>query len=113
MGKKTFTRIAAAGIAVAATVGIGGTAVAGAPAGAGKPAGIQCMQNGIGTLQDAGLLPAVAKGGLPVADAVDLGVSVRPGKEGDFAELPDVLPLSVVLADHRAGDDSILVYPWC
>jgi hypothetical protein len=27
--------------------------------------------------------------------------------------LPDPLPLSVVLADHRAGDSSILLYPWC
>jgi hypothetical protein len=23
------------------------------------------------------------------------------------------LPLRVVLADHRAGDDSLFVYPWC
>ena len=27
--------------------------------------------------------------------------------------LPDPLPLSVVLADHRAGDDSLFLYPWC
>jgi hypothetical protein len=29
------------------------------------------------------------------------------------ASLPDPLPLRVVLADHRAGDDSLFVYPWC
>jgi hypothetical protein len=27
--------------------------------------------------------------------------------------LPDPLPLSVVLADHRAGENSLFVYPWC
>jgi hypothetical protein len=41
----------------------------GPPKGAGeggKPAGIECQQNGIGTLQELGLLSAVAKGGIEV-----------------------------------------------
>lgn len=42
---------------------------AGPPSGAGeegKPAGVACQQAGIGTLQDLGLLSAVAKGGIEV-----------------------------------------------
>ena len=106
-------RIIATGAAAAlATVGFAGTAVAGPPEGAGKPAGIQCMQNGIGTLQDEGLLPAVAKDGLTVRAAVGLGVTPRDGlPEG--VTLDTVLPFSVVLADHRAGESSTFVYPWC
>ena len=43
--------------------------------------------------------------------AVDLGVTPRPST--DVSTLPDPLPLSVVLADHRAGENSLFVYPWC
>lgn len=42
---------------------------AGPPAGVGergKPAGVECQQAGIGTLQDLGLLAAVARGGIEV-----------------------------------------------
>lgn len=117
MRKKIMTRVAAVGIAAAATLGVSGTAAAGPPDGAGegrgKPAGIECMQSGIGTLQGAGLLPAVAKGGLPVQAALDLGVTVRPGMEDAAAGVPDPIPFNVVLADHRAGSNSIFVYPWC
>ena len=69
------------------------------------------MRAGISTLKGAGLFSTVAKNGLPVADAVALGVLPREGT--DVSALPEVLPLSVVLADHRAGDDSLFVYPWC
>ena len=61
--------------------------------------------------QGAGLLDDVARGGLPIALAVELGVTPREGT--DVSALPDPLPLSVVLADHRAGDNSLFVYPWC
>jgi hypothetical protein len=69
-----------------------------------------CMQAGIGTLIGAGLIDDVAKGGLPVALALDLGVAPRDPAIVDT--LPETLPLSVVLADHRAGSDSIFIYPW-
>jgi hypothetical protein len=106
-------RIIAVGAAAAlATVGVAGTAVAKPAEGKGKPAGIQCMQNGIGTLQDAGLLPAVAKGGVDITFAVEeLGVGVREG--ADISGVPDPIPFSLLLADHRAGDDSLFTYPWC
>lgn len=69
------------------------------------------MQAGIAVLKDAGLFSSVAKDGLPIATAVAVGVTVREGKS--TAGLPENLPLSVVLADHRAGANSIFVYPWC
>lgn len=71
MKTKIASFIAAAGLGIAT---MAGTAAAGPPAGAGeggKPAGIACQQAGIGTLQDLGLLSAVAKGGIEV---VDVGV---------------------------------------
>ena len=70
-----------------------------------------CMRAGIATLKAAGLFSAVAKDGLPIATAVSVGVTPRAGT--DVASLPDPLPLSVVLADHRAGGDSLFKYPWC
>jgi hypothetical protein len=42
---------------------------------------------------------------------VAVGVTPRAGT--DVSSLPDPLPLRVVLADHRAGDNSLFVYPWC
>jgi hypothetical protein len=71
----------------------------------------ECMQAGIATLRDAGLLSAVAKGGLPIATALSVDVTVRPG--ADISGVPNPIPFSVVLADHRAGDASLFVYPWC
>lgn len=70
-----------------------------------------CMRAGIAVLKDAGLFPTVAKSGLPISTAVSVGVVPREGT--DVSALPDPLPLSVVLADHRAGDNSLFVYPWC
>jgi hypothetical protein len=70
-----------------------------------------CQKAGIKTLQAAGLLDDVARHGLPITTAVGLGVTVRPG--ADISGLPAVLPLPLVLADHRAGDHSLFVYPWC
>jgi hypothetical protein len=70
-----------------------------------------CMRAGIKTLQSAGLLDDVARGGLPIATAVSLGVTPRAGTA--LSTLPDPLPLAVILADHRAGTNSLFVYPWC
>lgn len=70
-----------------------------------------CMQAGIRTLKEAGLFSAVAKDGLPIATAVAVGVTVRDG--ADISGVPDPIPLPVVLADHRAGEASLFVYPWC
>lgn len=103
------------GLATAAlTLGITTTAVA-APGGQlGRPDNAPdtaCMQAGIATLKNAGLFSAVAKDGLPIGTAVAVGVTVRDG--ADIGGVPDPIPLNVILADHRAGSDSLFVYPWC
>jgi hypothetical protein len=73
MKRKILALVASSAI----VIGLGATAAEAAPpAGAGdggKPAGIACQQAGIGTLQDLGLLPAVARGGIEV-----VGVGVVP-----------------------------------
>jgi hypothetical protein len=71
----------------------------------------QCMQAGMRVLKSAGLFSQVARSGLPIATAVSVGVTPRAGT--DVSALPDPLPLSLVLADHRAGDHSLFRYPWC
>ena len=98
-------------IKIAAVVAVAATAVA-VPAGtaSAKP-DTSCMRAGIATLKSAGLFSTVAKSGLPIATAVSVGVVPRAGT--DVASLPDPLPLSVVLADHRAGGTSLFIYPWC
>lgn len=88
------------------------TVTAALPAGAaGHGPDTDCQRAGLAVLRDAGLLTSVARDGLPIATAVSVGVTVRDG--ADISDLPDPLPLPVVLADHRAGDDSLFVYPWC
>jgi hypothetical protein len=72
---------------------------------------VACMHAGIKTLQSARLLDDVARHGLPISTAVALGVRPRAG--ADLSGVPDPLPLSLVLADHRAGSRSLFVYPWC
>jgi hypothetical protein len=72
---------------------------------------VACMHAGIKTLQSLRLLDDVARHGLPIATALTLGVTPREG--ADLTGVPDPLPLSLVLADHRAGDRSLFVYPWC
>lgn len=99
------TALALAGLAT-----LGATTLAAPAQAAGKP-DTACMQAGIATLKSAGLFSAVAKGGLPIATAVSVGVVPRSGT--DVSALPDPLPLSVVLADHRAGRNSLFLYPWC
>ena len=70
-----------------------------------------CMRAGIKTLQSARLLDDVARGGISIATAVSLGVTVRPG--ADISGVPDPIPFSLLLADHRAGEGSAFIYPWC
>lgn len=99
------TAVALAALALTAT-----TMAAPASAAGHKP-DTDCMQAGMTVLKDAGLFSAVAKGGLPIETAVSVGVTVREG--ADISGVPNPIPLSIVLADHRAGDDSLFVYPWC
>jgi hypothetical protein len=94
-----------------ATLSLGVATVVLAPAAAQAKPDTDCMRAGISTLKAEGLFSTVAKSGLPIAAAVAYGVAPREGT--DVASLPDPLPLSVVLADHRAGDDSLFIYPWC
>ena len=72
---------------------------------------VQCQRAGIKTLQSAGLLDDVARDGLPISTAVSLGVTPRAGT--DLSAVPNPLPLRVILADHRAGNKSLFIYPWC
>jgi len=99
-------KILAGMFAATAAIGIGAPA---ASAGGGQDTA--CMRAGLGVLKGAGLLPSVAADGLPIATAVSVGVTVRDG--ADISGVPDPIPLSVVLADHRAGDNSLFLYPWC
>ena len=105
--QRSTTRIALGitALALAAT----GTVVTTPPASAAPDT--DCQRAGLRVLKDRGLLPAVAKDGLPISVAVSVGVTPRSGT--DVGSLPDPLPLSVVLADHRAGADSLFDYPWC
>ena len=93
----------------ALALGLGLTLVPAASASAAPDTG--CMRAGIAFLKDNGLFSTVAKDALPIATAVAVGAAARAGP--DVAALPDPLPLSVVLADHRAGESSLFVYPWC
>ena len=70
-----------------------------------------CMKAGIKTLQSAQLLDDVARHGISLGTAVSLGVTVRPG--ADISGVPNPIPFSLLLADHRAGDSSAFIYPWC
>ncbi len=103
----TRTRIAAAAFVAAA----GASVLVAAPAQAATP-DTACMKAGIATLKAVGLHSAVAKNGITVATAVSVGVTARNGLPQGFT-LDTVIPYSTLLADHRAGGDSIFVYPWC
>jgi hypothetical protein len=104
---RTRTRLAIA--TAATTVAALGTVLV--PGAAQAAPDTTCQKAGIKALQGAGALDDVARDGLPIADAVALyGVTVRPG--ADITDVPDPLPLSLILADHRAGTSSLFVYPW-
>ncbi len=97
-------------IALAVGLAAAGTAFAPAAASAAAP-DVECQRAGMAVLRDAGLFSSVAAEGLPISTAVAVGVTVRPG--ADISGVSDPIPLKVVLADHRAGDSSLFVYPWC
>ena len=99
---RTLTAVTVAGAAAAAFS---------APAQAAGP-DTGCLRAGISTLVAAGLMDDVARGGLPLAYAVD-ELGVQPRESTDVSALPSVLPLRVVLADHRAGEEGLFAYPWC
>jgi hypothetical protein len=40
-------------------------------------------------------------------------LGVQPRESTDISSLPSVVPLRVVLSDHRAGEGSLFAYPWC
>jgi hypothetical protein len=101
----TRIRIAAS---VAAAAGI--AALAAAPASAARP-DTDCQRAGMNFLKDAGLFSSVAANGLKVSTAVSVGVAPRDGLPEGIT-LDTMLPLSTVLADHRAGANSIFIYPW-
>ncbi len=104
MQLRTTALVLASTAALVTSVGLSSASAAGKPDTA-------CQRAGMDTLRSLGLLDDVARGGLPIATAVSVGVTPRAGT--DVASLPDPLPLSVILADHRAGANSLFVYPWC
>src|SRR4051812_7392208 len=67
-------------LATGAAVALAGALLAAGPATAApaKP-DVQCQRAGLKTLQSAGLLDDVARGGLPISTAVSLGVAPRAG----------------------------------
>ncbi|HSK94451.1 MAG TPA: hypothetical protein VLA76_10400 [Candidatus Angelobacter sp.] len=103
MRRKLTLAVAAAALAV--------TAIAG-PVAAARP-DVECQRAGITFLRENGLLAAVARDGLTIEAAVGAGVGVRDPENTDLSALPNPLPFSLILADHRAGSNSIFTYPWC
>lgn len=102
----TRTRIAAS---IAAAAGI--AALAAAPASA-APADGRCQAAGIATLKAVGAFTEVRDNGISVGTAVSFGVAPR-GALPEGVTLETVIPFHTLLADHRAGGDSIFIYPWC
>src|SRR5690349_2522869 len=98
-------------IPIAAAAVLASTAVLTTAGSASASQDTSCMQAGLATLQSGGLLPGVAKSGLPLSTALAVGVKPRAG--ADISAVPDPIPLPLLLADHRAGSNSLFVYPWC
>lgn len=96
---------------VAAALALAGSAVLVPVTSASAAPDTACMRAGMDALKGLGVFSTVARSGLPISTAVSVGVKPRAGT--DVASLPDPLPLSVVLADHRAGSSSLFIYPWC
>ena len=106
MTKHTLRAGLAGAALVASTLGVAASA---SPASAAQDT--DCMRAGMATLKQAGVFSAVAKSGVPISVALQLGVAPRAG--ADISGVPDPIPLSLLLADHRAGSNSLFVYPWC
>jgi hypothetical protein len=98
-------------IPIAAAAVLASTAVLTTAGSASASQDTSCMQAGLATLRSAGLLPSVAKSGLPLSTALAVGVKPRAG--ADISGVPNPIPLPLLLADHRAGSNSLFVYPWC
>lgn len=93
-------------------VAIAGLGLVASPTAAHASQDTACKKAGMKTLQSAGLLDDVARDGIALATAVGLGVAPRDPAL-DLSTVPDPIPLPLLLADHRAGDSSLFVYPWC
>lgn len=102
---RTRARIAAAAAATALGAGL----FAAAPA---QAADGRCQAAGIATLKSIGAFKDVRDNGITVGTAVSLGVTPRDGLPAGFT-IDTVIDFKTLLADHRAGDSSIFVYPWC
>ena len=107
----TRSSMARIGLGISAVALAAGATIVTAPTASAAQPDIACQKAGLDTLRADGLPAAVARDGLPISVAEGYGVTPRAGT--DLGALPGVLPLSVVLADHRAGDDSLFLYPWC
>ena len=93
-------------------VAIAGLGLVASPTAAHASQDTACKKAGMKTLQSAGLLDDVARDGIALATAVGMGVAPRDPAL-DLSTVPDPIPLPLLLADHRAGDSSLFVYPWC
>ena len=93
-------------------IAIAGLGIVASPATAHAAQDTACQKAGMKTLQSASLLDDVARDGIALSTAVDLGVAPRDPAL-DLSTVPDPIPLPLLLADHRAGDSSLFVYPWC
>ena len=71
-----------------------------------------CQAAGIATLKSIDMFKEVRDNGITVGAAVGYGVAPRDGLPEGFT-LDTVIDFKTLLADHRAGDDSIFIYPWC
>ena len=78
----------------------------GSPAPATAAPDTSCQKAGIKALQGAGLLDNVARAGLPINDAVGLGVTVRPG--ADLTGEPGQAPAGFIVGAERAIDQGRL-----
>lgn len=96
---------------IAAATLAAGLGLAGAGAAAAAPADGQCQAAGIATLKSIDAFKEVRDNGVSIETAVSLGVVPREGT--DLGAVPNPIPFQVLLADHRAGDDSLFIYPWC
>ena len=93
-------------------IAIAGLGLVASPTAAHASQDTACKRAGMKTLQSAGLLDDVARDGIALATAVGMGVAPRDPAL-DLSTVPDPIPLPLLLADHRAGDSSLFVYPWC
>ena len=95
-----------------AALAIAGLGVVAGPTSAQAAPDTACQKAGLKTLQSERKLDDVARDGISLSTAVGLGVAPRDPAL-DLGAVPDPIPLSLLLADHRAGDSRLFVYPWC